>query len=200
MRRQPDDPRSSEDLLVSVRSDPAALEALYRRHVGATVRFAVRRCGTPEEVHDLVAATWLEVIDASRRFDPRRGKALPWILGVAANLANDARRRAAREHAALQRLNGRRVLEPDDMERLEEAIHAEGLSELTRRGLAAMSPADRELVEFAAFASLVGVSGEEAAAALGLEPAAFRMRLSRARRRLRAVLGSALDEAQGVLA
>src|SRR6266550_809066 len=47
-----------------------ALEELYRRCVGKTVAFAIRRCGTPEQVHDLVAATWIELIAASSRYDP----------------------------------------------------------------------------------------------------------------------------------
>jgi DNA-directed RNA polymerase specialized sigma24 family protein len=71
------DPRSDEELLSQVRNDADALEELYRRCVGKTVAFAIRRCGTPEQVHDLVAATWIEVITASSRYDPSRGRAVP---------------------------------------------------------------------------------------------------------------------------
>lgn len=88
------------------------------------LRIAARRCARPEEVHHLVAAVWLAVIRAAPRFDPTRGPAFPWILGVAANLVADQRRRLAREREALHRLAGRRVLDDGNVARLEEAIDA----------------------------------------------------------------------------
>jgi RNA polymerase sigma-70 factor (ECF subfamily) len=174
--------RSDEDLLRLMRHDPEAFEQLYRRHVARTVAFAVRRCHSAEQVHDLVAATWLEVIDASRRFDPARGRALPWILGVMANLSNDRRRRAAREHEALLRLAGQRVISEDDAVRLEEAIDAGRLARSLIEVVESMPVPEREALELVAFGT---VTQDEAAAALGIAPAALRMRLSRARRRLR---------------
>jgi RNA polymerase sigma-70 factor (ECF subfamily) len=177
--------RTDEELLGAVAHDPVALEELYRRCVGRTVAFAVRRCSTPEQVHDLVAAGWLEVIAASPRFDPARGRALPWILGVMANLARDDRRRRAREQEALRRLAGQRQLDADDVSRLSEVIDAERSMDAVREILEVMPGVEREAFELVAFA---GVRRDEAAAALGIEPAAFRMRLARARRRLRAVL------------
>jgi RNA polymerase sigma-70 factor (ECF subfamily) len=68
------------DLMVaSARGETAAFEELYRRHVEVVVRFAVRRARTPEEVVDLVAAVWLEVIASLDRFRPDLGEPLPWI-------------------------------------------------------------------------------------------------------------------------
>ena len=182
------DARSDEELLRLAARDKAAFEELYRRCVSKTVGFASRRCQTPEEVHDLVAATWLEVIDASARFDPARGKAVPWVLGVMANLANDHRRRWSREQEALQRLGGQRVLEGEDVLRLEEALDAARLGDIVLRELDAMPAQDREALELVAFGKLLQ---EEAARALGVAPATFRMRLARARRRLRAASGIA---------
>lgn len=184
------DARSDEELLSIARHEPEALDALYRRCVGKTVAFATRCCTTAEEVHDLVAATWLEVIGISSRFDPSRGKALPWILGVMANLANDQRRRRAREHEALRRLAGQRVLGAEDVLRLEEEIDAFRLAGPLTRELGAMPAREREAFELVTFG---GVGQEEAAKALGIAPAAFRMRLSRARKRLRAIAAVADD-------
>ncbi len=184
------DQMTDEDLLPLIQHDPDALEALYRRHVFRTVKFAVRRCDSPEQVHDLVAATWLELITASSRFDPDRGRAVPWILGVMANLANDRRRRHAREREALKRLSGRRVLSPDDATRLEEAIDAARLAGSVVEELARMPAHDREAIELIAFAHL---TQDEAACALGIEVTAFRMRLSRARSRLRSATESTSD-------
>ncbi len=174
--------RSDEDLLVAARGDPDALEELYRRCVGKTIAFAACRCATPEAVHDLVAAGWLEIIGASSRFDPAVGRAVPWMIGVFANLANDDRRRRAREREALNRLAGQRVLGSDDVSRLEEAIDAARLTPRVLRALNDLPPREREAFELVAFG---GIEQEEAARSLGVAPSTFRMRLSRARRKLR---------------
>jgi RNA polymerase sigma factor (sigma-70 family) len=166
------------------------MERLYRRHVGATVAFALRRCRTPEEVHDLVAAIWLEVIEAADRFDPDRGRALAWIYGVSANLVADRRRREAREQQALRRLGGRRVLDDDDLERLEAAIDAERMSEPLRGGIEALSHSERVAFELVA---IEGLNSRQAARSLGIEPAALRMRLARARRKLIEILPEATE-------
>ena len=184
---------TDEELLVMVPGEPDALEELYRKCVDRTVAFAIRRCETAEEAHDLVAATWLEVIDASPRFDPARGKAVPSIMGVMANLANDRRRRRAREQEALRRLGGLRVLDSDDILRLEEVIDASRLAGPLERGFGLMPALEREALELVAFGS---VSQEEAAAALGVAPATFRMRLSRARKRLRQI--ASIDDVEVV--
>ncbi|MGZ4148915.1 MAG: RNA polymerase sigma factor [Actinomycetota bacterium] len=175
------DVRTNEELLVRLRDDPTAVETLYRRCVDITTAFAVKRCDSPEQVHDLVAAIWLEVIDASRRFDPSIGKAVPWILGVATNLVADGRRRRAREHEALKRLAGRRALDEDDVARLDDAIDAAQLAPLVLEDLERLPAEERESIELL----LSGLSQAEAAEIAGVAPTAFRMRLSRARKRLR---------------
>lgn len=180
MRPRPD-VRTNEELLAALRRDASALETLYRRCVGLTVAFAIRRSDSPEQVHDLVAAIWLEVIDASPRFDPQRGAAVPWILGVATKLAADARRRRAREHEALKRLAGRRTLATDDVERLEEALDAARDAPSVLAELERLSDVERESIELL----LEGRTQTEAADVAGVAPATFRMRVSRARRRLR---------------
>lgn len=180
---------SDEDLLRVAARDVEAFAELYRRHVHRVVAFAVRRCTRPEEVPDLVAAVWLEVIDSAERFDPARGRAVPWLLGIAANLsANDARRRA-REREALQRLAGRRVLDEDDYQRLEARIDAVRVAPGLRDAIDALPPGERAVVELVVLDEL---SPAQAAGALGIVPAAARMRLARARRKLRDALGDGL--------
>lgn len=68
-------PATDEQLLVAARSDPAAFEEFYRRHVGTVVRFAARRTSSPAEVLDLVAAVWLQVVASIDRFDETKGTA-----------------------------------------------------------------------------------------------------------------------------
>jgi RNA polymerase sigma-70 factor (ECF subfamily) len=123
---------TDESLLTRAGTDPQAFEVLYRRHFDKTVGFAVRRYSRPDEVHDLVAAIWLDVIKAAPRYDPRRGRALPWILGAAANLVADHRRRIAREQEAIRRLAGLRVLDDDEVARVEEACRGQKLRSWVR--------------------------------------------------------------------
>ena len=173
---------SDEELLSAAGRDPEAFEELYRRHVATIVAFAVRRCSVPAEVPDLVAAVWLEVIGSADRFNPGQGRAVPWLLGIAANLvASDARRRG-RERQAMALLAGQRVLEEDDYERLESEIDASRRASHLRGLLVALPERERMVVELVI---VDGLSPQEAAEALGIRPAAARMRLARARRRLR---------------
>ena len=183
--------RSDEELLAQAGSQPDALEALYRRHVGKTLAFALRRCSTPEEAHDLVAAVWLDVIDSAARFDPAKGRAVPWLFGIAVNLVADKRRRWAREREALQRLGGHRVLDEDAIERLESALDATSLTPTLLVALENLPTAERVAFELVA---LEGLSAPEAGEALGLDAAAVRMRLTRARQKLRRAIPEPYEE------
>ncbi len=51
------DERTDADLAVAARTDTAAFEELYSRHVGSVVRFASRRARTPERAVQLVLKT-----------------------------------------------------------------------------------------------------------------------------------------------
>jgi RNA polymerase sigma factor (sigma-70 family) len=173
--------RSDEELLQAAGRDLRAFEELYRRHVRKVVSFAARRCTSPEEVPDLVAAVRLEVIVSADRFDCRRGKAVPWLPGIAANLhASEARRRVRQQEAA-RRLAGQRILDEDDDARLERQIEAAAVAPVLREGLARLPDGERAVMELVA---LDGLTPAEAAEALGILPAAARMRLARARRKL----------------
>jgi RNA polymerase sigma factor (sigma-70 family) len=182
--RRVTDPRTDRELLVASRIETAAFEELYRRHVGTTIRFAARRAERPSDVVDLVGAVWLEVVASLDRYEPHRGDAVPWILGIAANLCAVERRRQAREHEVVRRLEGRRVLDEDDYERLESAIDAVVVAPALRRGLRGLPPSERAVAELV---FLDGLTPSEAADALGVRSPAVRMRLARARRKLRAV-------------
>jgi RNA polymerase sigma factor (sigma-70 family) len=179
------DPRTDRELLVAARLETAAFEELYRRHVGATIRFAARRASRPSDVVDLVAAVWLEVVASLDRFEPARGDALPWILGIAANLCSSEQRRQAREREAVRRLGARRSPSDDDYERLESAIDALSVAPALRESLRALPPGERAVAELVLLDEL---TAEEASEALGVRAAAVRMRLARARRKLRAVV------------
>lgn len=177
---------TDEELLVLARKDGAALEVFYLRCGPRVMSFAARRSRSPQDLADLVSAVWLEVVASLERFDPKRGGAMAWVLGIAANLAASSSRRAAREREAMTRFAGRRLLDDDDYARLERRLDAEAAVEGSLlAGIAGLPVSERMLVDLV---MVEGLTCAEASRALGISPTAGRMRLGRARRRLRAQL------------
>jgi RNA polymerase sigma-70 factor, ECF subfamily len=172
------------DLVRNLRSDPAALEEFYRRHVRPLTRYAVRRLGgDADAASDLVAATFLAAIESADRFDARRGEAAGWLHGIANNLLAGQHRRSVAESRALARYRGRREPTTDEYGRLEERLDAHRRTGPAQAVLRALPPAERELLGLVLDG---GLTVREAAAALGIRPGAARMRLARARTRLAA--------------
>ena len=178
---------ADEDLLRRLSSDPAAFEVFYRRHVDRVIGFAARRVTDPADAADLVAATFVTVLTAARSYDPGRGEPGAWLLGIAARLIVNARRRKARESAALARIAGRRLIGPSDIERLEERIDAARSSQAVIAALERLRPRAREAL---LLVSEAGLQPAEAARVLGISPAAVRMRLTAARRALDKAVGA----------
>ncbi|GGI08719.1 RNA polymerase sigma factor [Egicoccus halophilus] len=183
----PNNDEDDRELLARLSTDPAAFEAFYRRHVGRVTGFAVRRCASADEVADLVGAVFLAVIESAPRYDAARGEPVGWLFGVAANTLRTQRRRRWRQIDVVGRIQGQRLLDVDDVVRLEERIDAARLADDLRRGVARLPRGERAVLELVAFD---GLSPTEAASALGLSPGAARVRLHRARQRLRRELGS----------
>ena len=72
----------------------AALAELLRRHERALSAFISRYTGGAD-VEDLYQETWLRVVGAADRFDPRR-RFKTWLYQIAVNLCRDRARRASR--------------------------------------------------------------------------------------------------------
>jgi RNA polymerase sigma-70 factor (ECF subfamily) len=87
-----------------------------------------------------------------------------------------------RQPAGAVRLAGRRDLEADHLGELIDRIDAERAGRGLVTGLAELPDRDRALVELV---DIVGLAPKEAAAALGVTSGAVRIRLMRARARLR---------------
>ena len=100
-------------------------------------------------------------------------------------------RRQARTAEAERQLAGRAFLDADDYARVEERIDAATRLRRTYRALQHLREQDRRLLELIA---VDGLSTGEAARVLSISPVAARVRLSRARGRLRMVLATAGEE------
>jgi len=164
--------------------DPAVaeFEAIYRANVAGITAFFARRCGEPQAVADLTSETFVQAIGSLGSFDPRRGSARAWLFGIARHVYASHCARAANGNHAIAALAGHRELEHDEIEELASRIDdqlagRELLARVSR--LPEIERVALELVE------LAGLAPREAARALDVSPAALRVRLFRARTRLR---------------
>jgi RNA polymerase sigma factor (sigma-70 family) len=160
----------------------AEFERLYRANVEGVTAYFARRSADPHLVADLTADTFVAVITHFGSFDPRKGTARAWVFGIARHVyASYCEAYNAQQHK-MRRLAGRRDLSPDEVEELLDRIDAERAGRSLVSGLAALPERDRAVVELV---DVAGLAPKEAATALGLAPGTVRMRLMRARARLR---------------
>ena len=165
-----------------IANEPAVFDEFYREHIEAVQGFVARRVGDPHLAADLTAETFLAAIQAAPTYRTSRGKPRAWLFGIAVNVVHAEYRRAGRERHANTRIEGRRLLDADDVGRLQERIDAAAKSRELYAALAELPDGEREIFELYALDDL---SPREAAAALGIHPVTARVRLHRARAALR---------------
>lgn len=151
-------------------------DQLWRAHHQPVARFVARRLPAHDDGADVVSEVFLT---AWRRLDELPSDpahALPWLYGVARkSVAN--RLRGARRSTALQaRLASE--LEPPESHGAESAADSGGLVCAFNE----LSVADREAI---ALVTWEGLPPRQAAAVVGVSAARFRVRLHRAKQRLR---------------
>jgi RNA polymerase sigma factor (sigma-70 family) len=189
--RAKDAHRPAEGPFSRIAHDPVVFEGFYREHVVLVTRFVARRVADPHTVADLTAEVFLAAISSAHTYRPSQGPQVAWLYGVARNVIAGERRRAARELRATGRIAGYRLLDEDDIARLEERIDAESRGRAAYQAFARLPEEERAVLELVA---LDGLPVKDAAAALGIRPGAARMRLQRARRAAQRDLGeSAVD-------
>ena len=153
-------------------------EAVYRELYAPICGYTLRRVRDPEDAAEAIAETFATLW---RRFDrcPHGGELRPWLFGVARRvIANQ--QRGERRRSAL----GERLAASVDHATFEAVRSEEATSELAR-AFACLSDSDRELLSLVAWE---GLTRKELAVALGTSRAAVRLRLHRARKRLRNAL------------
>ncbi|HXV05642.1 MAG TPA: RNA polymerase sigma factor [Solirubrobacterales bacterium] len=171
-------------------TDPDLFEAFYREHVEEVQRFVARRVGDRERAADLTAEIFLAAIGSAHRYRPRRGTPKAWLYGIARVLVANDRRRQGRERAGEEGLRGSVPLDSDDAARMDARIDAAAQSRLLYAAMDRLPEAERAVLELVAIDELTVA---EAGAAVGVRPVTARVRLHRARRKLRAELEAAPD-------
>lgn len=183
----------SPELLPLISTDPEVLDAFYREHIEQIQRFVARRIGNRERAADLTADIFLAAISSAPRYRARMGTPKAWLYGIARNvLANDIRYRE-RRRAAEDQLRGSALLDEDDAARLEARIDATENARELYTAMASLPDGERAILELVALDEL---SLAEAAAAMEIRAVTARVRLHRARRKLRAELRQLNPEAE----
>ena len=175
----------SREQLHWIATDSEIFEAFYREHVEAIQQFVARRVGDRERAADLTAEIFLAAIDAAHRYRPSRATPRAWLYGIARTVVANDWRRTGREKARDARLRASTLLDEDDVVRIEARIEAAAMLRRLYEAMDRLSEAERTILELVAIDEL---SLTEAAAAAGVRPVTARVRLHRARRKLRAEL------------
>ncbi|HEV8265902.1 MAG TPA: sigma-70 family RNA polymerase sigma factor [Gemmatimonadales bacterium] len=150
---------------------PEDLAEIYRSTYRVLVRFLYRKVWDAERAEDLAQEAF------ARALVHKPEKARAWLFVVAANMARDEARRAARERRHLTLLKS----EPEVVSRApEDEIDADAKRVRVRVALDQLTPRDRE----ALLLWDAGMSYDEIAAQTGLARGAIGTTLARARRRL----------------
>jgi RNA polymerase sigma factor (sigma-70 family) len=157
-------------------------EAVYRAEFGRVTAFFARRERDPQAVADLTADTFVAAMTSFGAFDPGRGTARSWVFAIARRVYAQHCELDVRRRDAARRDAGRRVLDADQVEELVRRIDAERAGRVLLARLTGLPLVERTAVELV---DLVGLTPKEAAGVLGVSPGALRVRLFRARARLR---------------
>lgn len=149
--------------------------SLYRSTSPRLVAYAMRRCASAEDAADVVAETFST---AWRRLEevPAGDAALLWLYVTARHVLANQDRQTRRRSRLVERLAGQLA----GVARREEPHDADGLVALSC--LRSLSEDDREVLMLVGWE---GLSPADLGRVLGCSPTAARIRLHRARTRLR---------------
>lgn len=151
---------------------PTTLAEAAERHLDDVFGYLLYLTRDRALADDLASTTFEKALRHWSRFDPRRGSARTWLLGIARTAALDwfraESRRRRREEAAAS---------PE----AQEARFLEGLSPELHAAVATLSAGEREVL---ALRIVLELDGEQTARVLGISPTAVSTRLSRALARL----------------
>ena len=161
--------------------DAAAWEELVRAHQGTIFRFAYLLVGDADDAEDIAQEAFIRAFHALSSFDTTRSLR-PWLLRIAANLAQNRRRAAGRYLAALRRAF---QAEPAPVAFLEEHSGQREEAATVWQAIRRLPPAHQEVIYLRYFLDL---SEAEMAATLQVAGGTVKSRLHRALGHLRTVV------------
>jgi RNA polymerase sigma-70 factor (ECF subfamily) len=168
--------------LQAQRGDAQAFESLVLRHEEIAFRVAYLIVRDEAEAQDVAQEAFVRAYRSLGRFDTRQ-PFRPWLLRIVTNVALNSRRSAGRRAAAGERYE--RQAGQGAAPSPEAAVQQ---SEETRRVWEAVGQLDAKDQTLVYLRYFLGVSEQEAAAAIGRPAGTVKSRLHRALRRLRDVI------------
>jgi RNA polymerase sigma factor (sigma-70 family) len=165
--------------------DPDAFGELFDSHARAVHGLAYRLTGNRQEAEEAVSLTFLEAWRLRAKVDPEGDSLAPWLLGITVNLVRNLSRANRRHQAAMARLPEPRAV-PDFADEVVGRLDDTARLAAARSALARLRRDEQDVVALCVWSDLDYAA---AAAALGVPVGTVRSRLSRARRKLRAMAG-----------
>lgn len=164
--------------------DRTRFELQFNTHLHAIMRYAQRRLAGNDAVWDVVAETFTVAWRRRAAGPTDQDEVLPWLYAIAANVVRNTRRAQLRRgQVAL-----RSLLIPDVATDGHQEIDARlDAARMLSRALAQLPEDDQEILRLVAWEDL---DLAEAAGVLGISYGAAKLRLHRARGRLRQLLPS----------
>jgi RNA polymerase sigma-70 factor (ECF subfamily) len=112
---------TDEQLLALTPREPAAFDVFYLRHERLVLGWARRRTPSAEVAIDVTAETFVAALGAVRRYQPARGPAVAWLLGIARHKLLRSFERGEVETRARRRIGTPRIEAVDEgLERVDE--------------------------------------------------------------------------------
>jgi RNA polymerase sigma-70 factor (ECF subfamily) len=133
--------------------DHAALAELYDRHSQLAYSLIMRILRSQSDAEDVLQETFVRVWLRADTYDPLRGSPAAWLLRIARNRAIDRlrARRAQPTVAVPPGADAPSAMEPITSDTPETALESHTTAGMVRTALAALTPAQRELIEAAFF-------------------------------------------------
>jgi RNA polymerase sigma-70 factor (ECF subfamily) len=174
-------PGTDQELLrATLGGDEEAFVEIYRRHRERVYRFAYRMTGSAEAARDVTHTCFCSLLETPSRFDGRVGLGT-YLCAAARNLSLRHASRAWRERPAASSADLRPGRGPSPLDALLEDERAR----IVREVLSALAPLHREVLILVEYEDLdLATVAEVVGAAVGT----VKVRLHRARRKLRAAL------------
>jgi RNA polymerase sigma-70 factor (ECF subfamily) len=174
--------RSDEELLrATAGGDEGAFLEIYRRYRERVYRFAYRMTGSADAARDVTHTCFASLLEAPFRYDGRRAGLGTYLCAAARNQSLRHASRAWRERPAGTSADLRPAKGPGPLERVLEDERAW----IVRKALSNLAPLHREVLILAEYEELDLATIAEI---VGAEVGAVKVRLHRARRKLRSAL------------
>jgi RNA polymerase sigma-70 factor (ECF subfamily) len=159
------DSKQERTLVKKAQRDPTAFQELYNYYFPRVYAYVIYRVGRVQDTEDLVADTFLKVVERLDKFQWRgEGSFAAWLFRIAHNLVSDfyRRGRGPEESVPLEELP---ELESSALLPADAVLQKEKFAYL-RRLIGTLSPRRQEIITLKFFG---GLRNKEIAALLGLD-------------------------------